>query len=184
MAYFPFHEEPAGHSPNRELDSCLMQPDHRSSKATKPGHGNKRSVLAHHSLSIVSVAILILWTVLYAVSNPKTHWGSFFGNAIADWSGVVVTVVATKYLYERGSAESRKPPKSLQASAWHKVTDHSLTLFLLVTGLCWVDVYMHADPESKWGQVVGNVLSEWTQILALVLMTKRLIETHSRESHK
>jgi hypothetical protein len=89
-----------------------MQPDNRSSKATKPGHGNKRSVLAHHSLSIVCIAILILWTVLYAVSNPKTHWGSFFGNAIADWSGVVVTVVATKYLYERGSAESRPPRKS------------------------------------------------------------------------
>ena len=53
-----------------------------------------------------------------------------------------------------------------------------------MTGLGWVSVYMHADPESKWGQVVGNVLSEWTQILALVLMTKRLIETHSRESHK
>ena len=117
------------------------------------------------------------------VSDPKTHWGSFFGNAIADWSGVVVTVLATKYLYERGSTESRKPPKSLKASLWQKITDHSLTLFLVVTGLCWVGVYLHADPESKWGQVIGNVLSEWTQILALVLMTKHLIETHSKESH-
>jgi hypothetical protein len=161
-----------------------VQPDKLKPKAKTADRRKKRGILAHHSLSITSVAILILWIVLYAVSNPKTHWGAFFGNAIADWSGVVVTVVATKYLYERGSAESRKPPRSLQGSAWEKISDHSLTLFLLVTGLCWVGVYTHADPESKWGQVVGNVVSEWTQILALVIMTKRLIETHSKESHK
>jgi hypothetical protein len=53
-----------------------------------------------------------------------------------------------------------------------------------VPGIGWIVVYIHVDPESKWGQVVGNVLSEWTQILALVLMTKRLIEPHSRESRK
>jgi len=154
------------------------------SKAGKTKVGRKRGVLARHSLSIVSVSVLVLWTVLYTVSNPKTHWGSFFGNAIADWSGVVVTVIATKYLYERGSSESRKPPPSLGGSAWEIIRDHSLTIFLLITGLGWVVVYKHADPESKWGQVVGNVLSEWTQILALVIMTKRLIETHSKESQK
>jgi hypothetical protein len=38
-----------------------------------------------------------------------THIGSFFGNAIADWSGVVVLIFATKYLYEKGSA--RWPPR-------------------------------------------------------------------------
>lgn len=154
--------------------------------ATKPPKktGKKRGILARHSLSIASCAILLLWTVLYSVSDPRTHWGSFFGNAIADWSGVVVTVLATKYLYERGSAESRKPPLNLNASTWQKISDHSLTIFLLVTGLGWAVVYMHADPESKWGQVVGNVLSEWTQILGLVIMTKRLIEWHSKESQK
>ena len=154
------------------------------SKARKTKAGRKRGVLARHSLSIVSVAVLVLWTVLYTVSNPKTHWGSFFGNAIADWSGVVVTVIATKYLYERDSSESRKPPPGLSGTTWEIIRDHSLTLFLLITGLGWVVVYKHADPESKWGQVVGNVLSEWTQILALVIMTKRLIETHSKESQK
>lgn len=161
-----------------------MTPDHRKPKATKTEVRAQRGILARHSLSIASISILILWTVLYTLSSPKTHWGSFFGNAIADWSGVVVTVLATKYLYEQGSAESRKPPRSLQGSTWEKLGDHSLTLFLLITGLGWVGVYIHADPESKWGQVVGNVLSEWTQILALVLMTKRLMETHSKESHK
>src|SRR5882762_358734 len=117
------------------------------SNTAKPKTAEKRGLLARHSLSIASCAILILWTILYAVSNPKTHWGSFFGNAIADWSGVVVVVIATKYLYERGSAESRKPPLNLRASAWQRISDHSLTLFLLITGLGWVVVYMHANPE-------------------------------------
>ena len=153
-------------------------------KAGETGARKSRGALARHSLSIASIAIFILWTVLYAVSNPKTHWGSFFGNAIADWSGVVVTVLATKYLYERGSAESREPPRRLKGSFGETIRDHSLTLFLLVTGIGWVGVYVHVDPESKWGQVVGNVLSEWTQILALVILTKRLMETHSKESHR
>jgi hypothetical protein len=30
--------------------------------------------------------------------------------------------------------------------------------------------------------VVGNIVSEWTQILGLVLLTKRLMEWHSKES--
>jgi hypothetical protein len=154
-----------------------------TTKTTKKT-GKKRGILARHSLSIASCAILLLWTLLYTVSDPRTHWGSFFGNAIADWSGVVVTVLATKYLYERGSAESRKPPLNLNPSVWQKIRDHSLTIFLLITGLGWVVAYKHADPESKWGQVVGNILSEWTQILGLVIMTKRLIELHSKESQK
>jgi hypothetical protein len=32
------------------------------------------------------------------------------------------------------------------------------------------------------GQVVGNIVSEWTQIVGLVLLTKRLIERRSKES--
>jgi hypothetical protein len=168
----------AGHA-SGYTEGISVQP-----KAKRTKSGKKRGFLARHSLSIACVAVLILWTVLYTVSSPKTHWGSFFGNAIADWSGVVVTVLATKYLYERGSAESREPPLNLRGPVWEKISDHSLTLFLLLTGLGWVVVYMHADPESKWGQVAGNILSEWTQILALVILTKRLIETHSKESEK
>jgi hypothetical protein len=38
--------------------------------------------------------------------------------------------------------------------------------------------------ETKWGEVVGNIVSEWTQILALVLLTKHLIEKHSKESRR
>jgi prolipoprotein diacylglyceryltransferase len=133
-------------------------------------------------LSIASVGILILWIGLYSVSSHHSHIGSFFGNAIADWSGVVVMVFATKYLYERGSAESRRPPRSLLGPILQRLRDHSLSLFLVLTGLAWIALYVSMDSESHWGQVVGNVVSEWTQIFGLVLLTKRLIERHSRES--
>ena len=142
----------------------------------------KKSFFRHHSLSLVSVSILILWIVLYSVSSPSTHIGSFFGNAIADWSGVVVTVLATKYLYEKGSAESRHLPRNFLTPALEWLRDHSLSIFLVITGIGWVVLYASVDSESKWGQVVGNIVSEWTQIFGLVLLTKRLIERRSRES--
>ncbi len=141
----------------------------------------RRSFLSRHSLSIAAISILLLWIVLYSLSSPQTHLGSFFGNAIADWSGVVVTVVATKYLYEKGSEESRKPPPMLGPHReW--LRDHSLSLFLLASGIGWIALYMVLDSEAKWGQVVGNIVSEWTQIFGLVLLTKKLTEPHSKES--
>src|SRR2546425_9995479 len=140
------------------------------------------SFIHEHSLSIAAVIILTVWICLYAVSSPGTHLGSFFGNAIADWTGVVVMVLATKYLYERGSAESRRPPRDVLGSMHHRLRDHSLSIFLFITGIGWIALYAWMDSESKWGQVVGNIVSEWTQIFGLVLMTKRLIEPHSKES--
>ena len=59
--------------------------------------------------------------------------------------------------------------------------EHSLTLVLVVTGIVWVFVFRAMNPESRWGQVVGNIVSEWTQVLGLVLLTKRLIEVGSKE---
>jgi len=144
----------------------------------------RRSFIRQHSLSIASAAVLALWIYLYSRSNPSTHLGSFFGNAIADWTGLLVTVLATKYLFERGSAESRRPPKNFMGSTLERLRDHSLTIFLLITGVGWVFFYASLDSESKWGQVVGNIVSEWTQILGLVLMTKILIERHSKESNR
>ena len=144
----------------------------------------KRGFFREHSLCIASAAVLALWISLYRVSDPSTHIGSFFGNAIADWTGLLVMVLATKYLYERGSAESRRPPKCIVPSLLERLRDHSLTIFLLITGLGWIVLYASLDSESKWGQVVGNVVSEWTQILGLVLMTKILIERRSKESNR
>jgi hypothetical protein len=48
--------------------------------------------LRKHSLSLVALGVVLLLIALYCRSNPNTHLGSFFGNAIADWSGVLVTV--------------------------------------------------------------------------------------------
>jgi hypothetical protein len=140
--------------------------------------------ILQHSLSIASAGILLLWIGLYSRSSPGTHLGSFFGNAIADWSGVVVMVFATKYLYETGSAESRRPPRNLLGPAWARLRDHSLSIFLVITGIGWVALYASMDSEAKWGQVVGNIVSEWTQVIGLVLLTKRLIERHSKESSR
>lgn len=144
----------------------------------------KRShwVYRRHSLTIVSASILTLWIVLYAKSPAETHLGAFFGNAIADWTGLLVTVVGTKYLYERGSAESKRP-RTVLPKKWEEfLYVHSLTIFLLITGAMWIAAYAKMDANGKWGQVVGNIVSEWTQVLGLVVMTKRLVESGSKES--
>ena len=83
-------------------------------------HSRKQSFVHQHSLSIASAGILILWICLYSVSSPGTHLGSFFGNAIADWSGVVVMVFVTNVLVRKGlgrkSTSTAKPPGSRPAA--------------------------------------------------------------------
>lgn len=140
-----------------------------------------RSFLRKHSLSLAALGIVILLMVLYRWSDPATHLGSFFGNAIADWTGVFVTVVMTKYLYEKGSKESKQPKGRLPSWFLELLREHSLTIVLLITGIGWVVAFRAMDAGSKWGQVVGNIVSEWTQILGLVLMTKHLMEAGSKE---
>ena len=123
-----------------------------------------RGFLARHSLSLVSAAILILWIVLYLVSDEHTHLGAFYGNAIADWSGLLVTVLATKVMYEIGSAESKKPPRHFPERLWDLVQEHSLTIFLVVTGVGWAILYWRMNPDAKWGQVVGNIAVSYTHL--------------------
>lgn len=146
------------------------------------GKTKNKTFVERHGLTVVASCILLAWIVLYSVSDEKRHFGSFFGNAIADWSGVVVMVLATKHLYERGSKESKTPAGKLPNRFLETLREHSLTLFLLVTGIGWAVLYAHSDSESKWGQVVGNIVSEWTQIIGLVLLTKKLVEVGSKES--
>ena len=146
----------------------------------KPSH-NPSQFLRKHSLSVTALGVVVLLIALYCRSNPSTHLGSFFGNAIADWTGVFVTILMTKHLYEKGSAESKQPKGKLPSAVMEFLREHSLTVFLLITGIAWVVAFRAMNPGSKWGQVVGNIVSEWTQILGLVLMTKRLIEVGSKE---
>ena len=141
----------------------------------------KANFLHEHSLSLVAGGFLALWVVLYAISDPDTHLGSFFGNSVADWTGVLVLVVGTKFLFERGSEES-KPVHSHGGKLHRFLVEHSLTIVLVGSGLAWAFLYSRVEATSKWGQVVGNIVSEWVQILGLALLTKGLIERGSEES--
>jgi hypothetical protein len=144
----------------------------------------RKNFFHEHSLTLVAAAILVTWIVLYSRSDPRTRAGAFFGNASADWSGVVVMVLGTKYLYERGSAESNPVPRDPGGKLKHLLRAHSLTLILLITGAGWLALFLRMDPDSKWGQVVGNVLSEWVQVIGLILLTKRFFEAGSHESSR
>jgi hypothetical protein len=144
----------------------------------KPHH--KRTFWRRHSLSFVSGGIVLMLILLYKSADPDKHLGSFFGNAIADWTGVFVMIVVTKWFYEVGSEESKKCPKG----ALGVLRRHSLTIFLLITGVLLVCAFAEMEVNGKWGQVVGNLVSEWTQILGTVLMTKWFIEVGSKESKK
>jgi hypothetical protein len=59
---------------------------------------------------------------------------------------------------------------------------HSLLIFIAVTGIGWAVLFAKMQTESKWGQVVGNIVSEWVQMAGLVFLTKRLVEIGSKES--
>ena len=151
--------------------------------AKTPATKNRKGFIQKHGLSLAVGGILLVWLGLYRQSDPSTHIGAFYGNATADWLGTLVIVVATKYLHEIGSAESRPPhPKSHSAVVCFLV-DHSLTIALLVTGALWAVLYARIDANGKAGQVVGNIVSEWTQIFGLVVMTKYVGEKGSKEGH-
>ena len=144
---------------------------------------HKRWTFWHkHSLSIVSILVLTLWIVMYSFSDPATHMGAFYGNAIADWSGSVVIILGTKFFLEAGSAESNPVKKHLKNPIVNFLWCHSLLIFLFLTGVGWAVLYFHMKSESRWGQVVGNIVSEWLQMAGLVFFTKRLLEKGSEES--
>jgi len=150
-------------------------PELRQRRSHKRHHFIRR-----HGLSLGVGGVLMLWIVLYRGADPQTHIGGFYGNAIADWLGTLILVIATKYLYEIGSAESRRPHPQSPSAVVCFLIDHSLTIALVVTGVIWCVVYARMDPTGKAGQVVGNIVSEWTQILGLVLITKYAGETGSK----
>jgi len=140
--------------------------------------------LRDHSLSLTLAALLLLLFGLYVKTDPKTHLGTFYGNAIADWLGVFVFVIATKYFFEVGSGESRKPAPRVHIRLGRFLVRHSLTLVLAVSGLAWAVVYARSDVDSKAGAVIGNILSDWTQVLGLVVITKYARERGSEEGRR
>src|SRR5262249_51547527 len=141
----------------------------------------KRRFWQAHSLSLIVSAVLVFFLLMYIRSDPSTHIGAFFGNAVADWFGTLVFVVATKYFFEVGSRESRRPRRHLHERALDLIEEHSLTIVLVLTGAIWVVIYSRIDANGKAGQVVGNIVSEWTQVLGLVLITKFAREVGSKE---
>jgi hypothetical protein len=124
-----------------------------------------------------------MWFVLYVRGDPDTRLGAFYGNALADWLGTLVIVIATKYLYEIGSAESRRPHPGSCSPFKRLLIDHSLTMGLVATGAFWWVLYARLPANDKAGQVVGNILSEWIQILGLVVITKYFREIGSKEGN-
>ncbi len=144
----------------------------------------KRTWLGRHSLSVVAVGLLLAWIIGYVITDEKTRLGIFFGNAIADWSGSVMIILGTKFFYEVGSAES-KPIRHQKRNRWLEfLREHSLFIFIAITGMGWLLIYFQLHPTQKWGQVVGNILSEWLQMVGLVFLTKELVEKGSKESRR
>ena len=144
------------------------------SKKTRPW-------FVRHSLSIVAAALLILWIVGYVWLQPASRLAAFCGNAIADWSGSLMIILGTKFFYEIGSKESRRVRGRSPNKWWELLREHSLLIFIGLTGIIWLVLFWRMKPESKWGQVVGNLLSEWGQMAGLVFLTKRLVEVGSKE---
>jgi hypothetical protein len=138
--------------------------------------------LANHSLTLVVAGFVTLWLALYRNADQSTHVGAFFGNSIADWLGTLAFVVLTKYCFEIGSSESNTPPPdALHGRVLRFLSQHSLTLAVIVSGAGWVWLFARTDADSKSGQVYGNIVSEWGQLLALIVMTKYFRETGSKD---
>src|SRR5690348_16477296 len=89
-------------------------------------HRHNPSCLAERSLGVVIGGVMLAMLGLYWRADPATHLGSYYGNAAADWLGSFVTVVATKFWFERGSPESRVP-SALRGRGPRFLHEHSLT---------------------------------------------------------
>lgn len=141
-----------------------------------------RSFFRKHSLVFVLLGVLAGLVTAYVHADKSTHLGTFYGNAIADWLGTLVVVVATKYFFEVGSDVSRRPHPHVHIRLARFVVRHSLTIVLLGTGAAWAVAFARSDVDSKAGEVIGNIVSEWTQILGLVLITKFARESGSKQA--
>jgi hypothetical protein len=141
----------------------------------------RQGFISRHSLSLIVVGIVCALVLLFVRADAKTHVGTFYGNAIADWLGTLMIVLGTEFLRESRSAESRRPRPRGRSKPRVFVERHSLTIVLLLSGAVWVWLFARADTDSKPGEVFGNIVSEWSQLLGLVLVTKYAREAGSKE---
>ena len=130
------------------------------------------------------LGFVALWIFLYRRSDPNSHGGAFYGNAIADWLGTWIIIIVTKYLHERGSTESRPFRDRARTPFTRFLAEHSLSLFLLICCMTTAVIFFRMDPQEKWGTVAGNLLSQFVQLFGLVLLTKKLFEKGSKESDR
>ena len=65
---------------------------------------------------------------------------------------------ATKYFFETGSDESRKPAAHFHLRVARMLLNHSLTIVLRLTGIAWIVVYAHSEVNSTAGQVIGSTM--------------------------
>ena len=142
----------------------------------------KQSFLYRHSLSFVAIGLLIVWIIGYRLFHPKTHLGAFFGNAIAHWSGSVVIILGTKFLYEVGSAESRLV-KGKERFAWLNIL-HRHSADLYHRDRHWLDHFISTNERrQQMGPGRGQHRVRMGSDGRLgVFLTKRLVEIGSWES--
>jgi hypothetical protein len=142
---------------------------------------SRSSFLREHSLSVVLGVLLAVLFILYRASEPETRAGALYGNAFADWLGVLAFVIATKYFFETGSAESRTPARRVHRRVSRFLVEHSLTIVLTITGIAWAVAFARSEVGGRSGELLGNIVSDWTQVLGLVLLTKYTRERGSKE---
>lgn len=140
----------------------------------------KHSWFVRHSLSIVAALLLALWIAGYVWLDPESRLSGFCGNAIADWSGSLVLIIGTKFFYEVGSKQSRPYKRKGAHPVLEFLVQHSLLIFIGLTGIGWTVLSLKMQPDSHWGQVAGNMISEWAQMAGLVFLTKRLVEVGAK----
>ena len=90
-------------------------------------------------------------------------------------------ILGTKFFYEIGSAESN-PVRGRRNNRFFRTFARTLLADFYSPDWHRLDIlFIRMNPESKWGQVVGNIVSEWVQMAGLVFLTKRLVEIGSKE---
>jgi len=144
-------------------------------------YSHQKHFLHRHSLSLTVLCFLLLWIFLFQKTEDTSRFKDLYDNAIADWAGALIIMVVTKYLHEKGSTESR-PFKEVAKTPFSRfLVEHSLSLFLGALLMINIGVWNHLDPKSPAGEVAGNTLSQLLQLLALVLLTKKLFEQGAKK---